>query len=572
MAVMYFRYPEPSVTSEPVSPQIIIMKFYSLTLSVSNFILKRKHLIVQRVFRWGTVKVMMNSEVTVNFVNLSWLLSFVLKSVWELDLQICALDGRTIILKHESKVCTFDIIIEQLALTKLSVIAAPCVNYNVILETPWLHAVNSDINWKLWTITSWITQKPSLDFIEKPLEASVHLAESTPEASVNNHSELTQALVMTSLSSLMHDHLKIHSDLAMIPLKVLEDSENYVLDLDAVDYTDYLNDEFSFSMYSHRLTEKKVIFAVTSVFFNVRKPLVTDEDWVISEAYQEFTEVFFKGKAETLPEFREPQVDHVIELTLNFKVFNKSAYNHSEKELQVQQNYISENITHDWIQVSKSSVFSSCMFTVKKNIMNLHLIVDYRSLNAVTVKNQYPLPLIDILLNCLESVKYFTRLDLQNVYHLIRIQKGDEWKTAFKTRYGLYKYTVMPFDLINASVTFQVYINQVLTEMTDTELIAFLNDILIFNSTWEECRKCTLKALQCLKNAKLFCKRLKCLFEVTSVDFLDFIMRDEEIVMNLSRVSMIIEWSVPQNLQEIRAFIDFTEFYWHFIKKYFKVA
>ena len=91
--------------------------------------------------------------------------------------------------------------------------------------------------------------------------------------------------------------------------------------------------------------------------------------------------------------------------------------------------------------------------------MNLHLIVDYRSLNVITVKNQYSLPLIDILLNCLKSVKYFTRLNLQNVYHLIRIQKEDEWKTAFKTWYSLYEYTVMPFDLINVSATFQIYIN-----------------------------------------------------------------------------------------------------------------
>ena len=329
---------------------------------------------------------------------------------------------------------------------------------------------------------------------------------------MNDYSELTQVLVMTLLSSSVHDHLKIHSDLAMIPLKVLEDSENYVLDLDAVDYTDYLNDEFSFSMYSHCLTEKKVTFAVISVFFNTGKSLVTDEDWVISEVYQKFAEVFFKGKAETLLKFREPQVDHVIELTSDFKVFNKSAYNHSEKELQVQQNYISENIICDWIQVSKSSVFSSCMFTVKKNIMNLHLIVNYWFLNAVMIKNWYSLLLIDTLLNCLESVKYFTRLDLQNVYHLIRIQERDEWKTAFKTRYSLYEYTVMSFDLINISATFQIYINQVLTEMTDTELIAFLNDILIFRSTWEKCQKCTLKALQRLKNAKLFCKELKCLF------------------------------------------------------------
>ena len=95
---------------------------------------------------------------------------------------------------------------------------------------------------------------------------------------MNDHSELTQALVMTSLSSLMHDHSETHSDLVKILSKMLEDSEDYVLDLDAVNYADYLNDEFSFLMYSHCLTEEKVTFAVTSVFFNVSKPLVTDED------------------------------------------------------------------------------------------------------------------------------------------------------------------------------------------------------------------------------------------------------------------------------------------------------
>ena len=274
---------------------------------------------------------------------------------------------------------------------------------------------------------------------------------------MNDHSEQSSALVKYISKSSVHDVSEIHSDLVMISLKVLKDSENYVLDLNAADYTDYLNDEFFFLMYSHHLTEKKITFAVTSVFFNISKPLVTDEDWVISEVYQKFEKVFFKGKAETLLKFRRPQVDHVIELTSDFKVFNKSMYNHSEKELQIQRNYISENITCDWIWVSKFSVFSFYMFTVKKNIMNLHLIVDYWFLNTVTVKNWYSLPLIDTLLNRLKGVKYFTWLNLQNVYHLIRIQKRDEWKMTFKTRYDLYEYTVMSFDLINASVTFQVY-------------------------------------------------------------------------------------------------------------------
>ena len=207
----------------------------------------------------------------------------------------------------------------QVALTKLSVIAAPCVNYDMILETSWLYAVNFNINWKLWTITSQITQELSLDLVEKLLEASVHLAESTLKTLVNDHSELTQALVMTPLSSSVHDHLKqssalvkyiskslvhdpseIHFNLVMISLKVLEDFKNYVLDLDAVNYTDYLNDEFFFLMYSHCLTEKKVTFVIISVFFNISKLLVTDEDWVISKVYQKFVKVFFKDKAETL--------------------------------------------------------------------------------------------------------------------------------------------------------------------------------------------------------------------------------------------------------------------------------
>ena len=95
---------------------------------------------------------------------------------------------------------------------------------------------------------------------------------------MHDHLKQNQALVKFTLISPVHDHLKTHSDLVKIPLKVLKDPEDYVLDLDAVNYADYLDDEFSFSTYSHCLTEEKVTFAVTSVFFNVSKPLVTDED------------------------------------------------------------------------------------------------------------------------------------------------------------------------------------------------------------------------------------------------------------------------------------------------------
>ena len=142
-----------------------------------------------------------------------------------------------------------------------------------------------------------ITQKLPLDFIEKLSEPSVSLVELTLKASVKDSSELTETLVVIllkfsvndhlkqnqvlvkfTLKASVYDHLETHSDLVKISLKMLKDSENYVLDLNAVDYTDYLDNEFFFSIYSHCLTEEKVIFAVTSVFFNTEKPLVTDED------------------------------------------------------------------------------------------------------------------------------------------------------------------------------------------------------------------------------------------------------------------------------------------------------
>ena len=109
---------------------------------------------------------------------------------------------------------------------------------------------------------------------EEPSEALISLVELTLKALKKDPLKLTQILVKFTLKSLVHDH----SDLVIISLKMLKDSENYVLDLNAVNYADYLNDEFSFLMYSHCLTEKKVIFAVTSVFFNTGKPLMTDED------------------------------------------------------------------------------------------------------------------------------------------------------------------------------------------------------------------------------------------------------------------------------------------------------
>ena len=112
---------------------------------------------------------------------------------------------------------------------------------------------------------------------------------------------------------------------------------------------------------------------------------------------------------------------------------------------------------------------------------SLRLCVDYRGLNKVTIKNRYALPLISEILDRVAGAKYFSKIDVKDAYYRIRIQEGDEWKTAFRTRYGHFEYTVMPFGLTNAPATFQDYIHQALQGLVDTFCVAYLDDILIFS-------------------------------------------------------------------------------------------
>jgi len=115
----------------------------------------------------------------------------------------------------------------------------------------------------------------------------------------------------------------------------------------------------------------------------------------------------------------------------------------------------------------------------------LRLVVDYRGLNKVTVHNKYPIPLMTELRDQVRDAQIFTKLDLKDGFHLIRIRKGDEWKTAFRTRYGYYQYRVMPFGLVNVPATFQTLMNEILREFLDQGVVVYINDILIYSQTLE---------------------------------------------------------------------------------------
>src|SRR5690606_10294399 len=122
----------------------------------------------------------------------------------------------------------------------------------------------------------------------------------------------------------------------------------------------------------------------------------------------------------------------------------------------------------------------------KKKDGSLRLCVDYRALNKITIKNRYALPLIPELLDRIRGAKYFTKLDLRGAYNLVRIKEGEEWKTAFRTRYGHFEYLVMPFGLTNAPASFQSLINNVLREFLDRFVIVYLDDILVYSKSLDD--------------------------------------------------------------------------------------
>lgn len=287
----------------------------------------------------------------------------------------------------------------------------------------------------------------------------------------------------------------------------------------------------------------------------------------VPSEFHEFHDVFDHAKADELPEHRP--YDHHIPLEEGTRPPYGPLYPLSPSELETLKNYIDDNLKSGFIRPSESPAAAPILF-VKKKDGSLRLCVDYRGLNRITIKNRYPLPLIHELLNRLSSARYFSKIDLRNAYHQIRIAEGDEWKTAFRTRYGLYEYQVMPFGLTNAPASFQALVNTTFHDMVDQFVIVYLDDILIFSNTREEHEEHVRRVLQRLREAKLYAKPSKCEFYKDHTEFLGYLVSIEGISMDPSKVASIVEWPVPQTLKDLRSFLGFANFYRHFIQDYSK--
>jgi len=202
----------------------------------------------------------------------------------------------------------------------------------------------------------------------------------------------------------------------------------------------------------------------------------------VPETYHKYLDVFSKKKAVTLPP-RRPY-DHSIDLEDGTSPPFGPIYSLSEVEQIALRTFLDENLANEFIRPSQSSAGAPILF-IKKKDGSLRLAVDYRGLNRITRKDRYPLPLIPDLLDRLRSARSYTKIDLRGAYNLVRIADGDEWKTAFRTRYGSYEFQVMHYGLTNAPASFQRFMNDVFKDLLDICVVVYLDDILIYSETPE---------------------------------------------------------------------------------------
>jgi hypothetical protein len=250
---------------------------------------------------------------------------------------------------------------------------------------------------------------------------------------------------------------------------------------------------------------------------------------------------------------------------------SKAPYRMSTPELKELQLKLAKLLKKGYIFLSMSPWGAPVLFVNKKD-ETLRLCIDFKQLNNVTVKNKYPLSRINDLFNQLKGEKIFSKIDLRSGYHRVIIKDEDISKTSFRTRYGHYEFTVVPFGLSNAPVVFMCLMNGVFRDYLDKFVIVFLDDILVYSKLEEEHEQKLRMVLQVLREHQMYAKLSKCSFYQRQTHYLGHIISEEGIVVDIEKVEAIREWSVPRNVAEIRSFMGLAGYYRRFIAGFSKIA
>ncbi|MCH79856.1 Ty3/gypsy retrotransposon protein, partial [Trifolium medium] len=294
---------------------------------------------------------------------------------------------------------------------------------------------------------------------------------------------------------------------------------------------------------------------------------ITHSNPKIHHLLQRYTSLFDEPTHLPPPRF----TDHGIPLLPSAPPVNVRPYRYPHAQKLEIESQVQKLLQNGWIQPSNSP-FSSPVLLLKKKDGSWRMCVDYRALNAITIKDRFPLPTVDELLDELGSARVFSKLDLTSGFHQIRLKPEDSLKTAFRTHDGHYEYKVMPFGLCNAPATFQATMNDIFRPLLRKTVIVFFDDILVYSDTEEQHIQHLAHVFHLLCEHKLFLKAPKCSFGQTKIDYLGHVVTQGTVGPDPSKVQAILEWPTPKTLKALRGFLGLSGYYRKFIKGYASIA
>ncbi|KAJ0627391.1 putative nucleotidyltransferase, Ribonuclease H [Helianthus annuus] len=304
---------------------------------------------------------------------------------------------------------------------------------------------------------------------------------------------------------------------------------------------------------------------ILGLFIAEQNPEADPPPTPVQPLLTEFLDVFPDEIPKGLPLMRE--IQHCIDFLPGSSIPNKPAYRMNPKEFEELQRQVHDLLDKGLIRESMSPCAVPALLVPKPNGA-YRMCIDSRAVNKITVKYRFPIPRFEDLLDQLCGASVFTKIDLRSGYHQIRMRPGDEWKTAFKTRDGLYEWLVMPFGLSNAPSTFMRLMNHVFKPFIGKCVVVYFDDILVFSKSVTQHLQHLRSIFEVLRAQQLFANRPKCQFLTNEVIFLGYLVSAQGIRMDTQKVDAIVTWPAPKSLHDIRSFHRLASFYRRFIRNF----